>query len=269
MKEVTQGNWSAEIPASATAGNRVAYYIEAQGAEENTIASRGTADDPLVIVLKGSGAPGTEEEGEEEDDEDDEDAPKWFIGVGAGTGVGWVTGNAEVNSDIKVKGGFAPASLGQLAPEVGRFLSPRWLLSVQLRLQLVSGANQLKVPQGVGLDDQCGADHICKPAGGAFAVLARMTRVFGEERLHPYVSIVGGGGEMRHTVKLLRKFCGTSGQAQCYDTVLAGPVFVGGGGGLMFNASKNFVLMAGVTALAGIPKFTLNFDFNAGIGVEF
>jgi hypothetical protein len=266
MKEVTQGNWSAEIPASATGGNRVAYYIEAQGAEEATLGSRGTADDPLVIVLKGSGAPSKDDEGEEEEDDEDEDYPRWFIGVGVGSGAGWTTGSAEVNSDLKVKAGFAPSSLGQLTPEIGRFVSSKWLLSLQLRLQSVSGPNQLKVPG----TDQCGRDNICYPAKSAFAMLVRMTRVFGEESFHPYASIVGGGGEIRHVASFpSRDKCGNSGMATCVDTVLAGPVFFGGGGGIMFNASKNFVFMAGVTALAGVPKFTLHFDFNAGIAVEF
>jgi hypothetical protein len=97
-----------------------------------------------------------------------------------------------------------------------------------------------------------------------------MTRVFGEESFHPYASIVAGGGEIRHVASFpSRQLCGNSGKATCVDTVLAGPVFLGGGGGIMYNASKNFVFMAGVTALAGVPKFTINFDFNAGIAVEF
>ena len=88
MKEVTQGNFSAEIPASATAGNRVSYYLEATGPEENTLGTKGTADDPLIIALKGTGAP--EAKGGEEEEEDEE-GPTWFVALGLGSGAGWTT----------------------------------------------------------------------------------------------------------------------------------------------------------------------------------
>jgi hypothetical protein len=51
--------------------------------------------------------------------------------------------------------------------------------------------------------------------------------------------------------------------------VLAGPVFVGGGGGLMINVSDNFALNLGIATQLGFPNFTFNIDFNAGLAVEF
>jgi hypothetical protein len=125
----------------------------------------------------------------------------------------------------------------------------------------------------MGFDpNQCGADHICHPAKSALAVLAKATRVFGDENFHPYLAIAAGGGQIRHVASVGRqdrKFCGSRGDAMCIDTILAGPVFAGGGGGIMFNASNNFVFMAGVNALLGFPNFTFNLDFNAGVAVEF
>jgi hypothetical protein len=274
MKEVTQGNWTADIPATATAGNRVAYYLEAQGADENTLGTKGTADDPLIIALKGSGAPEKgKASGEGNDEEQDDEGPHWFLGLGLGTGVGYTTGNGEVNADSKVGGGFASASLGHLAPEVGYFVKPNLLLSLQLRMQLVSGVNGRVLDV---MDNTCGSDHFCSPAQSAFAAFAKLAYLFGENSFHPYISGAVGGGQIRHVVKFpaIQK-CGTSstpagmGMAECEDTVLAGPVFVGPGGGFIFNASDNFALTLGVNTQLGFPKFTFNFDLNLGVAVEF
>jgi hypothetical protein len=274
MKEVTQGNWTADIPATATAGNRVAYYLEAQAADESTLGTKGTADDPLIIALKGSGAPEKgKASGEGNDEEQDDEGPHWFLGLGLGTGVGYTTGNGEVNADSKVGGGFASASLGHLAPEVGYFVKPNLLLSLQLRMQLVSGVNGRVLDV---MDNTCGSDHFCSPAQSAFAAFAKLAYLFGENSFHPYISGAVGGGQIRHVVKFpaIQK-CGTSstpagmGMAECEDTVLAGPVFVGPGGGFIFNASDNFALTLGVNTQLGFPKFTFNFDLNLGVAVEF
>jgi hypothetical protein len=51
-----------------------------------------------------------------------------------GGGVGWATGNGEVNSTNVVEpAGFAPSKLLHFSPEIGYFLSPELLLSVQFR----------------------------------------------------------------------------------------------------------------------------------------
>jgi hypothetical protein len=266
MKEVTQGNWSAEIPASATAGNRVAYYIEADGPDDNALASKGTADDPFVIALKGSGAP--EAKAASDQDQDEDENPSWFIGLGIGSGTGYATGNGEVNADSKITSGFAPATLGQITPEVGYFVKPQVLLSLQLRLQMVTGVNDLHLPMADNTD--CGGDHICSPAKSAFAALAKVTYLFGDNNFHPYLDGAVGGGQIRHVVTFPGiKSCGSTGMDACVDTVLAGPVFVGPGFGFMFNATDTFVLMLGAQTLLGFPNFTFNIDFNAGVAVEF
>ena len=275
MKEVTQGNWTADIPATATAGNRVAYYIEAQDADENTLGTKGTADDPMIIALKGSGAPDKgkasgDDDGANDDDNSD-DGPHWFLGLGLGTGVGYTTGNGEVNADSKVSGGFASASLGHLAPELGYFVTPNVLISLQLRLQLVSGVNGRVLPATDTTD--CGGDQFCSPAKSAFAAFAKVAYLFGENSFHPYISGAVGGGQIRHIVKFpALTSCGSSGSQGgqvCNDTVLAGPVFIGPGAGFIFNATDNFALTLGVNTQLGFPDFTFNFDFNAGAAVEF
>jgi hypothetical protein len=271
MKEVTQGNWTAEIPATATAGNRVAYYIEAQAEDESTMAKKGTEDDPLIISLKGSGAPA---ERKPDDEEDEEEAPHWFLGLGVGSGAGYVaSAPGEVNSLNSVSAGFAPATLGHLAPEIGYFAKANILLSLQLRLQLVTGPNNRNLDKtDPNNADQCGRDFVCTPAKNAVAALAKVTFLFGEEKFHPYVSLAAGGGQIRHVVTFSKlKACGPTMTStdSCVDTVLGGPVFVGGGLGFMYNASDNFALTLGVEPLVGFPDLTINFDLNAGVAVEF
>ena len=275
MKEVTQGNWTADIPATATAGNRVAYYLEAQGADENTLGTKGTADDPLIIALKGSGAPekGKASGDSDKDDDDDNDGPHWFLGLGLGTGVGYTTGNGEVNAESKVNGGFASASLGHLAPELGYFVTPNVLISLQLRLQLVSGVNGRLLPATDTTD--CGSDHFCSPAKSAFAAFAKFAYLFGDGAIHPYIGGEVGGGQIRHIATFPDVMqCGSSatttpGTDVCTDTVLAGPIFIGPGAGFIFNASDHFALTLGINTQLGFPDFTFNFDFNAGVALEF
>jgi hypothetical protein len=269
MKEVTQGNFSAEIPATATAGNRVAYYLEAQGPEENTLGTKGTADDPLVITLKGTGAPADKGGGEDEDE--DEEGPSWFLGIGLGSGAGWTTGTGEVSSDAKVTPGFAPASLLHLAPEVGYFISDKVLLSVQLRLQMITGVNERHLDKNDPANmKECGGDFICNPAKSAFAALAKVTYMFGDESFHPYLSGSIGGGQIRHTATFKSiSQCGSGGNTACTDTILAGPVLLGPGLGFLYNASESFALNVGVNSLLGFPDFTFNVDFQVGAAVEF
>ena len=55
MKEASPGNWMAEIPASATQGGKVSYYIEVDGDDDQVVASKGSAASPLVVSLRGPG----------------------------------------------------------------------------------------------------------------------------------------------------------------------------------------------------------------------
>jgi hypothetical protein len=267
MKEVTQGNWTGDIPATATAGNRVAYYIEAHGKDDANLGTKGTADDPLFITLKGSGAPDKgKASGKEEEDEEEEEGPSWFIGLSLGTGAGYTNGKGEVNVDVPVSG-FAAASTIHLLPEIGYFFSDKLLFSVQLRLQIITNTTDVKVGPTVA---ECGSDHVCSAAKNAVAGFAKLTYLFGDGALHPYVSGALGGGQIRHVAPFPSvKLCGANGMQPCTDSVLAGPVFVGGGGGLMINVSDNFALNLGIATQLGFPNFTFNIDFNAGLAVEF
>lgn len=273
MKEVTQGNWTGDIPATATSGNRVAYYLEAQGKDEAVLGTKGTADDPLIITLKGSGAPEKgKASGEKDEDEEDEEGegPSWYIGFSVGTGVGSVSGKPEVNELVPLSGGFAPAATVHLLPEIGYFVSPRLLLSAQLRYQLISGTTDLKI---ASTDNQCGPDHACQAAKNAVSGFGKLTYLFGDSALHPYVSGLLGGGQIRHTVSVVPAagtgMCGSTATTKCTDTVVGGVFFLGGGAGLLINATDNFAFNVGIAAQLGVPDTTFNIDFNGGVALEF
>ena len=57
MEPVGDGAYRAEIPASATSGSSVAYYMEAQDDEGNPVGSRGTETRPLVISFAATAKP--------------------------------------------------------------------------------------------------------------------------------------------------------------------------------------------------------------------
>src|SRR5262245_7086319 len=57
MEPVGDGAYRAEIPASATTGSSVAYYMEAQDDQGNAVASRGNETRPLVISFAETAKP--------------------------------------------------------------------------------------------------------------------------------------------------------------------------------------------------------------------
>src|SRR4029079_10172904 len=136
--------------------------------------------------------------------------------------------------------------------------------------QMVTGVNDLHLPNMPEFMNQCGGDFVCSPAKSAFAAFGKMTYLFGSESFHPYVSALLGGGQIRHVASFpSQKSCGTKGMSTCIDTVLAGPVFLGPGLGFMFNASDTFALTLGANALLGFPDFTFNIDFGAGVALSY
>ncbi len=273
MKEASPGNWMGEIPASATEGAKVSYYIEVDGDDDQVVAKMGSAAEPLVVALLGPGgaplgvakkkvAPPPPKPKEAE-------GPTWYLGLGVGSGFGWTTGTGEVyNQDVVKPGGFAAAKLGQLTPEVGYFLSPNLILSLQLRLQKVSGATSFYAPAGD--TTTCGTSMICAPPSFAISGFARAHFLFDFDDLHPFVSAAVGGGSIRHVATFnSNPRCGSDMKTTCVDTIDAGPIFLGGGGGLLYNLSDNFALTAETNLLLGFTNFTFNVDINVGVAVEF
>ena len=265
MKQVSEGRYGAEIPTTATLGATVAYYVEADDADGNAVATKGTVDSPLEINLGGAKAVVHKPEEEGEEEEDDEPDHKYFVGFMLGSGFGWATGTGDTNHDVSISpSGIAPATLMQIAPEVGYWLTSSLMLSLQLRYQIITGTVD---PNFNGVD--------YKTAHYAFAAFAKATWKLGgdEGSLHPFFSLMGGGGYIRHVVTLhptrAPTGCGAMMNQACVDTIQGGPILVGPGGGIFYDLTDNLSLVGQANAVLGFWDFTFNLDINVGVAYGF
>jgi hypothetical protein len=279
MKEdpAVSGGYIAEIPASATMGGQVDYFIEALGDGETPVAAKGSANKTLKISMLGAnGQPLISAAKKKKPDKKavpaDDESPSLFFGLGLGGGAGWTTGKGEVNATNNVVDppGFELSRLLHFTPEVGYYVTPELLLSVQMRFQLISGVTDYHSDLADPNDRGCGPDNICPGGSYAFAGFARATYFFGDGDLRPYFAGNLGLGTIRHVATFKSQpFCGPDRSQTCVDTVPSGPVFAGVGAGLMYNLSPAFALTFGTNALLGFNKFTFHVDLNAGIAFEY
>jgi hypothetical protein len=270
MKEQSPGNWMGEIPSSATEGAKVSYFIEAVGDDDHVLARKGSATEPLVVSLRGPGGaalvPPKKKPPQPAPEEPATGGPTWFFALGLGSGFGWTTGTGEVNgADHVSPAGFAWARLGQVVPEVGYFVNPNLIVSLQFRLQLVSGATEFHS----ATPGEC-PGMVCNPASYAASGFARAAWLFDSGELHPFVGGMLGAGTIRHITSFPSEpHCGNDMHTTCVDTVASGPIFVGGTGGILYNLTPSFALKAEANALLGFTKFTFNIDLNVGVAVEY
>ena len=263
MKEVAEGRHGAEIPPSATTGNFVAYYIEADDAGGNAIATKGTADAPMTIALSSGGAiikkkppepaPGAEEE---------EPDHRYFAALLLGSGFGWATGVGDLNHDVSISPpGMAWAKLGHIAPEVGYWISSSLMLSVQLRYQLVTGTTDL----------YASSNRVYHAANYAFAAFAKATWRWGGDDWHPFFSLAVGGGQIRHVVDFGSRAtgCGSNHSQNCIDTIAAGPILFGPGGGITYDLTDRLAFVAQANSVLAFSNFTFNVDINVGVAMGF
>jgi hypothetical protein len=267
MARAAGGRYAGQIPGSVVRGKSVAYFVEAQDDEGTVLGAAGGESKPITVALGGGKKKCPEPaEGEEaaECDEDEGEGggggPSLFISLGGGMGVGYATGFSDRTNTLKVTPGFAASSVAQLVPEVGYFVSPDMRLSLQARIQIVAGPNELSV------DGKSLAPHKM-----AVAALARASWFFGTAGgLRPYLSAALGGGQISHVVLFQKaKVCGKDGTTSCIDSVTAGPIFVGGGAGLTYDFTDNVGMLVEVNPLLGFTKFTFHLDFNAGLALRF
>jgi hypothetical protein len=278
MEPETGTEYVARIPEPATRGGTVAYYIEARGRGGQALARNGSPDEPHVITLSGGAGPAAIAQSDSgEGPEGRSGSPgggHYWLSFGIGGGGGYAKGSPEVNPNYldgtEPKSlpfsGMATAKLMHFVPEVGYFLSPRMLLSLQGRLQYTTGATEVHHPS-------CGSSGVCKPATGAVALLGRATWLLGKsEKLQPFISVLAGGGYIRYLVDLsespIEPSCGPSGMGPCTDTVAGGGLLVGPAAGILYGLTPGLFASGGVTALLGIPKTAFNFDVNIGLGYK-
>lgn len=264
MKEVAEGRYGAEIPPSATTGNFVAYYIEADDAGGNAIASKGTADAPMTIALSSGGAvikkkPPEPAPGAEEEEEPDH---RYFAALLLGSGFGWATGVGDLNHDVSINPpGMAWAKLGHIAPEVGYWISSSLMLSVQLRYQFITGTTDL----------YAGNNRVYHAANYAFAAFGKATWRWGADDWHPFFSLAVGGGQIRHVVEFGSRAsgCGSNRMQDCVDTIAAGPILFGPGGGISYDLTDRLAFIAQANSVLAFPNFTFNIDLNVGLAMGF
>ena len=88
--------------------------------------------------------------------------------------------------------------------------------------------------------------------------------------LRPFLSGGLGGGQIRHVVTFANlNDCGPAGNQQCKDSVVAGPLLAQVGGGISYKLADSVALVLAMNSQVAVPKFTLNFDLNAGVGFAF
>src|SRR5262245_25511948 len=144
MKEDPPGSntYVAEIPASATQGGVVDYFIEALGDGDNPVATKGSQNKTMKIAMLGPNGqrlvPALRK-GKKPDKKPAtpaDESPSLFFGLGIGSGVGYASGTGEVHSTHVVSPpGLAMSRLVHFSPEIGYYLSPDFMLSLQLRYQ--------------------------------------------------------------------------------------------------------------------------------------
>jgi hypothetical protein len=267
----------AEIPASATLGGVVDYFIEALGDNDAPVATKGSTNKTMKIAMLGpNGQPvvGGAKKPKKPDKKPApaDETPTWLFGLAVGSGVGWTTGKGEVNATNNVvsPAGFEMSRLLHLAPEIGYYVTPELLLSVQLRFQLIAGVTDYHSDLANPNDRGCGTDNVCPAGTYAAAGFGRASYFFGEGDLRTYVSGILGVGTIRHVATFTSQpFCGPNRDKTCVDTVPSGPFFVGAGVGIMYNVTPAFALTLGTNALAGFNKFTFHVDFNGGVAFEY
>jgi hypothetical protein len=258
MTEATPGNYTADIPITATSGSQVSYYLEAHKGGQ-PISVMGSRSQPLLVTLTGPTPPVVVQQRPRPRELLPHPAePSFYLGLGVGTGVGWATGAGEINSmHVADPSGFALAQILHLGPELGYFLSPDLLLSVQARIQFLSGLTQ----------QTC--TGCASPPSTAVAVFARLTWFLSTDKLKPYLSGSVGGGRIRHVAEFPKfRDCG-DGMTVCVESIPAGAVLLGPGAGIAYSVTPVFALVAGLNSQVGFPRFTFNVDLNAGFAAEF
>ena len=280
MDRVQDSDWyQTEIPAEATNGASIAYYILAQDAQGLPVGHNGTETQPHIVDLGGGSASGgiingvnpevAADQAGAQGGPESEGLSLW-VALTAGTGFGYYSGTPEANrtddGGKSLKGsGIAMSQLVQISPEVGYFYSDSLLFSLQGRFQLVTGPSQVKFSDADKNKAACNGGT-CQPSHYALAGLAKVTWFLGSfGRFAPFLSFAAGAGQIREVVDLKKYKLDGCPAGGCKDTVVGGPVLFGPGAGITFELSEHFSLVAGVNVLVGVPKVMANMDANLGL----
>jgi hypothetical protein len=135
-------------------------------------------------------------------------------------------------------------------------------LSVSGRYQVVEGATDVYTLGRVF--------HTRRTARAVFSKFGWLFRA-PERRLHPYVSLAWGFGQIAHLAPLPRagRICGPQMNEACVDTVASGPWFLGAGGGLRWSLTDHLQAVLALEAQVSVPHRNYNGDVDVGVAVVF
>ena len=228
MQKGASGTFAAAIPAAATTGQQVVYFVEARRADGSVIVRRGSAADPMVVTLVEAATPAVAAPTPAETRPAAAPARFYFALLG-GTGVGTASGTGETTRNSVASSGIAWTRAGQLAPEIGYFLTPQFRLGVQARLQLVTGATPYHLLDSRRSERVRQRPHLLVVHRGFCGAGSRRpgrssTRRARFSRMSPSSA---GYGTIRHVVKVSAPpTCGGTPPdyaGACMDTVAGGP----------------------------------------------
>jgi hypothetical protein len=275
------GKVQATIPAPATAGAQVHYFIEVRTPDGTLVASSGSPEAPNIIVISRAapGGAGGDEGADEENPLAAAGRPARRgggatvteaagaqpparrhvrFGVSFGSGAGLVNGETEVSHEpVTCCVALAPF---HIMPELGIWLGPDVALSIYGRIGIPIGANVN------------GAASVA-PAG-----FLRLSYYPDRSRAGagPYVHGDLGGGFIRHVIKL--RSSGSLALGGDTDTFATGPLFVGAGTGWAVPLGGALRLVLDLNLEAGIPivsdfgdtklGFAVNADLSLGLAVS-
>ena len=260
--------YTGAIPASATHGSIVHYFVAAYDGNNKVIAAKGSAGSPNILELTGGGTV----KGDEEDplgkhgggggqvavagggndgivkgvDAMPGTRHKVMLGVQVGSGAGYVTGQTE-NMAV-VKNCCIGASLAVVTPELTYAVNDRTSVGLAARLGIPVGANT--------------DGHATVAPGGllrlhyALAASGDGVRVMGQ----------AGVGILRNTIKLDAPMNGGD-----TDIVAQGPLLLGGGLGYSHHLSNNVLFTVDLSVLAGIAvtsTFSSAPILNSGVSAD-
>jgi hypothetical protein len=284
MTRNKRGWYIAVVPASATTGKSLQYFVEGRGPVK---VSSGSSESPNLILVREGAAPagpGDPLPGQGEASAEDAQPSKsidenpleavaqqrelerdreashrrgaghLFLGFGLGTGYGWQPGGTlEFHTEKEVAAGPLSGGLINLLPELGYQLSDDLALSLQARLQFVPA-------------DGSGDPKPGSPVEKAYAVLVRAVYAVGAtSNLRGFLSACVGGGD-GFRLKVPRDPTETLVRS---DTVRGGPFLAGAGLGLAYHFNSHAAWTGELRAISGLPSLAVVADLSTGLEVGF
>ena len=236
--------YAGKIPGNAMQGEFVHYYVAAYDDGGKVLASKGSKGSPNIIEIVGGEVPDTFDKPKGPGKPGGPNKRKLFVALVGGSGGGYVTGTTEqVNHEVQCC--VAPA-LFHVFPEIGYFVKPNLAVGFAFRGGFPVGANR--------------DNHATMSPAGLLRV--HFYRKLTGEGLRFNAAI--GGGLIRHTITL----SGITDGSGDVDTTATGPVFIGGGAGLVRSLGGPMQFVAELNMLMGLPIVSAG-DTDAGFGVQF